>query len=136
MRRSEIMARVKSRDTGPELRVAESLRALGVEYERDVRHLPGRPDFVIPSAAVALFVHGCFWHGHECARGSRVPKSNRKYWVAKIARNQRRDRRVARALRLLGFSVWVVWECRLREGMPNRTCGGILRRLAGDRSAP
>ncbi len=115
------MRAVRGRDTEPELRVARLLRRSGVRYRRDVKRLPGRPDFLIASAGVVVFVHGCFWHGHTCPRGARVPKQNRKYWQEKIARNRRRDRRVARKLRALGYSVWTVWECRLKgEGLPKR----------------
>lgn len=122
--RSRTMAAVKSRDTGPELRVAALLDGLGVLYRRDVADLPGRPDFVIepPDARpLAVFVHGCWWHGHGCPRGDRVPKTNRAYWLAKLARNRWRDRRVTRQLRGEGYSVWIVWECRLRRaGLPAR----------------
>jgi DNA mismatch endonuclease (patch repair protein) len=117
--RSRTMAAVKSRDTTPELLVAKLLRAAGVRHRRDVRSLPGRPDFVMKrrdGAPLALFVHGCWWHGHDCHRGARVPRTNRAYWLAKVARNRRRDRRVARELRSLGYSVWTVWECRLKGG--------------------
>lgn len=129
--RSRTMRAVKARDTTPELLVAKLLRAAGVRPRRDVRTLPGRPDFVMKDRdgePLALFVHGCWWHGHGCARGARVPKSNRAYWLAKVARNRRRDRRVARELRALGYSVWTLWECRLRGGpLPTR----LLRRLQG-----
>lgn len=118
--RSRVMAAVKSRDTTPELQVAAELRRRRVRYRRDVQRLPGRPDFVLQDAPVAILVHGCFWHGHHCKRGARTPKNNRTYWQAKIARNRRRDRRVARELRTLGYSVWTVWECQLKHGLPKR----------------
>lgn len=133
--RSEVMRRVKSRDTGPERSVAGLLDQLGVAYRRDDATLPGRPDFVIegPPRPLAIFVHGCWWHGHACRRGARVPKTNRPYWLAKIARNRRRDRRVTRELRDLGYSVWIVWECRLREGrLPTRLAGQLRRYGGGD----
>lgn len=120
--RSRIMRAVKSRDTGPELRVARLLQAAGIRYRRDVLRLPGRPDFLLIDARIALFVHGCWWHGHDCPRGARVPKTNRDYWLAKIGRNRRRDRRVARQLRGRGYAVWTLWECRLK-------CGRLPMRL-------
>lgn len=129
--RSEVMARVRSRDTRPELRVKALLSEAGVVFARDVADLSGRPDFVVTPTKrrqppLAVFVHGCWWHGHSCPRGARVPKTNRPYWLAKVARNRRRDRRVARELRALGYSVWVVWECRLREGsLPARLAGRL-----------
>ena len=131
--RSRTMRAVKSRDTGPELRVAALLEAMGLRYERDVGALPGRPDFVVRRARrvgppLAVFVHGCWWHGHGCPRGDRQPKTNRPYWLAKVTRNRRRDRRVTRELRALGYSVWVVWECRLSgPGLPPRLAGELRR---------
>ena len=123
------MRAVKSRDTGPELRVARLLRSAGVRYRRDVARLPGRPDFLLVEADIALFVHGCFWHGHHCPRGARTPKNNRDYWLAKIARNRRRDRRVARQLRAEGYAVWTLWECGLKSGgLPGRLLGEVRRR--------
>ncbi|MEM6328666.1 MAG: very short patch repair endonuclease [Planctomycetota bacterium] len=119
--RSRVMAAVKSRDTGPELLVAKLLRQAGIRFRRDVSRLPGRPDFLLHRAGAVLFVHGCWWHGHDCRRGQRTPKTNREYWQAKIARNRRRDRRVARELRARGYAVWTVWECSLKSGrLPTR----------------
>ncbi|TWT89996.1 Very short patch repair protein [Pseudobythopirellula maris] len=123
------MAAVKSRDTGPELAMAAALRAAKVRFRRDVKSLPGRPDFVIPAARLVVFVHGCWWHAHPCPRGDRPAKTNAAYWEAKIDRNRRRDRRVARELRALGYSVWTVWECQLRKhGVPLRLIRAIERR--------
>src|SRR3954467_7399080 len=89
--RSAVMRRVKGKDTAPELTVRRVLRRLGVGYRLHRADLPGKPDIAMPGRKLALFVHGCFWHGHDCARGSRVPKANRDYWVAKVARNVSRD---------------------------------------------
>jgi DNA mismatch endonuclease (patch repair protein) len=117
--RSRTMRAVKGRDTGPELRVAALLDELGVRHRREVVELSGKPDFVIEMRgrqSLAIFVHGCWWHAHDCPRGARMPKTNRAYWTAKIDRNRRRDRRVAGELRALGYSVWTVWECRLKSG--------------------
>ena len=125
--RSRTMRAVKSRDTKPELLVAKLLRAEGIRYRRDVKRLPGRPDFLLIDADIALFVNGCWWHGHDCPRGARVPKSNQDYWLTKIARNRRRDRRVTRELRERGYSVWVLWECRLKSGqLPTRLVNTCL----------
>lgn len=127
--RSRTMAAVKSRDTGPELLVAKLLRQAGVRYRRDVARLPGRPDFLLIDAEMVLFVHGCWWHAHDCPRGQRTPNTNRDYWVAKIGRNRRRDRRVARQLRARGYSVWTVWECQLKRGaLPRRLLTMAARR--------
>ncbi|HEX4198802.1 MAG TPA: DNA mismatch endonuclease Vsr [Caulobacteraceae bacterium] len=114
-KRSAVMARVKGRDTGPERLVRRLLWRLGARYRLDRRDLPGRPDIVMPGRKLAIFVHGCFWHGHTCARGARVPKANRDYWTGKIARNRARDEKTRTALEALGWRVEVVWECDLKD---------------------
>ena len=112
--RSAVMRRVKGRDTSPELAVRKALRAAGIGYRLGGAGLPGRPDVVMKGRRTAVFVHGCFWHGHDCARGSRKPKANADYWNAKIARNRARDVRVEGELKALGWRVLTVWECDLR----------------------
>ena len=112
--RSAVMRRVKGRDTSPELAVRRILRAAGVGYRLGGRGLPGKPDVVMPGRRVALFVHGCFWHGHDCARGARQPKANADYWIAKIDRNRARDARTSAELEALGWRVVTVWECELK----------------------
>ena len=89
--RSAVMRRVKGRDTTPEMIVRRTLTRLGARYRLHRRDLPGSPDVAMPGRKLALFVHGCFWHGHDCPRGSRVPKQNRDYWLAKVARNRARE---------------------------------------------
>jgi DNA mismatch endonuclease (patch repair protein) len=112
--RSAVMRRVKGRGTAPELIVRRRLWALGARYRLNRADLPGKPDIVLAGRRLAIFVHGCFWHGHDCARGARVPKANRDYWVAKIAANRGRDAASGEALRKAGWRVAVVWECELR----------------------
>ena len=114
-KRSAVMARVKARDTGPELVVRRLLWRLGARYRLDRRDLPGRPDIVMPGRKLAVFVHGCFWHGHDCVRGARVPKANRDYWTAKIGRNRARDIETRAKLEALGWRVEAVWECDLKD---------------------
>ncbi len=114
-KRSAVMARVKARDTGPELVVRRLLWRLGARYRLDRRDLPGRPDIVMPGRKLAVFVHGCFWHGHDCVRGARVPKANRDYWTTKIGRNRARDLESLARLKALGWRVEVVWECDLKD---------------------
>ena len=109
------MRRVKGRDTSAELKVRRLLWRLGARYRLNRRDLPGSPDIVLPGRRLAIFVHGCFWHGHGCARGARVPKANREYWIAKVARNRARDARAEAALDALGWRVEVVWECELKD---------------------
>ena len=112
--RSAVMRRVKGRDTAPELAVRRILRAAGVGYRLGGADLPGRPDLVMKGRRVAVFVHGCFWHGHDCARGARQPKANAAYWTAKIARNRARDAAARAALEASGWRVVTVWECEMK----------------------
>nr|PZN75925.1 MAG: very short patch repair endonuclease [Pseudomonadota bacterium] len=113
--RSKTMAAVKGKDTEPELVVRRLCHSLGYRYRLHRADLPGKPDLVFPSRRKVIFVHGCFWHGHDCARGSRVPKTNRTYWVAKIGRNRARDERYQQRLRELGWRVLTVWECETKS---------------------
>ena len=114
-KRSAVMRRVKGGDTAPELKVRRMLRAAGIGYRLGGCGLPGRPDVVMKGRRVALFVHGCFWHGHDWPRGARKPKANADYWNTKIARNRVRDAQVAAVLSAAGWRVVTVWECRLRQ---------------------
>jgi DNA mismatch endonuclease (patch repair protein) len=114
MTRSEIMSRIRGDRLKPESALATELRRTGLRCARNAPELPGKPDVVFRRAKLAVFVHGCFWHG--CARHYRRPKSNRTFWAAKLAGNAARDRRATRKLRALGYSVIVVWEHDLRRG--------------------
>src|SRR5690242_17430109 len=90
--RSENMRRIRGTDTGPELAVRKLCRELGLKgYRIHRKDLPGKPDIAWVSRKIAVFIHGCFWHGHDCVEGARRPKSNRSYWLPKIERNQQRD---------------------------------------------
>ncbi|MFZ5669600.1 MAG: very short patch repair endonuclease [Pseudomonadota bacterium] len=114
-KRSAVMRRVKGRDTGPEMTVRRLLTALGARYRLHRKDLPGRPDIVLPGRRLAIFVHGCFWHGHDCARGARTPRQNRDYWLGKIARNRARDAASAEALAAAGWRIETIWECEMRD---------------------
>jgi DNA mismatch endonuclease (patch repair protein) len=109
------MRRVKGRDTSPEMTVRRALTRLGARYRLHRKDLPGNPDIVMPGRRLALFVHGCFWHGHDCARGARIPKQNRDYWVAKVERNVARDAHSRDALGEQGWRVETIWECELKD---------------------
>ena len=111
--RSDVMRRVRSRDTGPELRVRRLAHGMGYRYRLNVSGLPGKPDLVFAGRSKAIFVHGCFWHGHNCRRGQNRPTANTEYWSRKLARNQERDKVSQQRLRQLGWRVLVVWECQL-----------------------
>jgi len=106
---------VRSTDTKPELAVRRVAHQLGYRYRLHRKDLPGTPDLAFIGRRKAVFVHGCFWHGHDCARGARTPKKNSAYWIEKITRNKARDRRHLTALAALGWQSLVIWECELKE---------------------
>jgi DNA mismatch endonuclease, patch repair protein len=105
------MQAVKDRNTTPERIVRSALHRLGCRFALNRAGLPGRPDIVMPARRCVVLVHGCFWHGHTCAWGSRKPSTNARYWRMKIERNKQRDRRVLATLRHDGWRVLIVWEC-------------------------
>ncbi len=110
------MRRIRSKDTRPELAVRKFLRELGFSgYRLHRKELPGKPDVVYVGRRKAIFIHGCFWHGHGCKVGSRRPKSNSDYWLPKIERNIQRDAAHGVALKKLGWQQLIVWECELKE---------------------
>jgi len=114
-KRSAVMARVKSKGTTPEKTLRRLLTGLGARYRLHRKDLPGSPDVVMPGRRLAFFVHGCFWHGHDCKRGARVPRANRDYWLAKVARNKTRDARNEAALIDAGWRVETIWECQMKD---------------------
>jgi DNA mismatch endonuclease (patch repair protein) len=109
-KRREIMSRVKNKNTRQELLVRSLLHRLGYRFRLHRTDLPGTPDLVLPKHCIALFVHGCFWHGHDCSRG-KLPQTNRAFWQAKIQKNMVRDAKAYGALRRLGWQPMVVWTC-------------------------
>jgi len=112
--RSEIMRRVRSSGTKPELIVRNMVRRMGVRYRSCLPNLPGKPDLVMPEQRKVILVHGCFWHGHDCDAG-KLPKSHRSYWKCKQERNELRDAQNARELRSRGWKRMVIWECEIRS---------------------
>ena len=129
-KRREIMQKVRRERTEPEERLAKELKGYRLRCRRNPAGLPGKPDFYFPRIRLVVFVHGCFWHGHTaCNKGRTRPKTRTKYWEERIAKNRRRDRRVARQLRERGLSVYTVWECELRRGgLPLRLKRRLLLR--------
>lgn len=113
--RSRNMAAIKGKDTKPEMIVRKYLFSRGLRFRVQVRKLPGTPDIVLPKYKAAIFVNGCFWHGHEGCKYFRLPKSNVEFWKEKIERNIERDRESMQALLDLGWKVIRVWECELRN---------------------
>lgn len=109
------MARVRSRDTKPEMLVRQIVHSCGYRYRLHCSYLPGTPDLVFRRLQKVIFVHGCFWHAHAGCRNNRLPKSRKKYWSLKIARNRERDTRNLRALKRLGWGVEIIWECEMKD---------------------
>ena len=113
-RRSENMRQIRGKNTAPELAVRKLCRELGFTgYRIHRRDLPGKPDLAWIGRKLAVFVHGCFWHGHNCVEGIRKPKSNQAYWIPKIERNRQRDIENIAALKAAGWVVLIVWECEI-----------------------
>lgn len=109
------MRAVKDRDTVPELMVRRMVHNMGYRYRLHRKDLPGKPDLVFTSRSKVIFVHGCFWHGHDCKRGARMPKSNIDYWKPKLERNVERDKQHIKALTNDGWDVLIVWECETKD---------------------
>jgi DNA mismatch endonuclease, patch repair protein len=113
--RSQMMGRIRSKDTLPEVRTRSAVHALGVRYRVHVEDLPGKPDLANKTRGWAIFVHGCFWHSHEGCQLASKPRSNTGYWSAKLVRNRERDLLHVRALGDLGYDVLTIWECETRD---------------------
>jgi DNA mismatch endonuclease (patch repair protein) len=116
-KRSEVMSRIRGRDTKPELALRSMLHRLGYRFTVNGpcnKSLPGKPDLVLPKYRTVIFVHGCFWHGHENCSHFRLPKTRRAWWKQKIEGNRARDLRNGLALREAGWHVVTIWECALR----------------------
>ncbi len=114
-RRSWLMSRVTSRNTSAEMRVRRVAHALGLRYRLHRHDLPGTPDLVFPKRGAVVFVHGCFWHRHAGCKKATTPKSRVEFWREKFARNVARDKRTAKELKSLGWTVAVIWECETRD---------------------
>jgi DNA mismatch endonuclease (patch repair protein) len=112
-RRSEIMSLVRSKDTKPEMKVRSFLHGKGLRFRLHSRTLPGKPDLIFPKYKVALFVHGCFWHGHKNCSRHRIPKSNVEFWEQKIAATKLRDQKHYKTLEVLGWRTIIIWECEI-----------------------
>ncbi|MBE6245050.1 MAG: DNA mismatch endonuclease Vsr [Bacteroidales bacterium] len=137
------MSHNRAKNTGPELSLRHSLWRRGFRYRVNDKRLPGTPDVVLPQYRTAIFVHGCFWHGHKDCKHYTVPKTNTEFWMAKVARNQERDQEVWRKLEAKGWSVIIVWECQLKKAYFDETVarvtseifrnGGIYRTVQEER---
>jgi DNA mismatch endonuclease (patch repair protein) len=113
--RSDRMRRIRSHDTGPERRLRALVWSLGYRYRKHRRHIIGNPDIAFIGKKSAIFLHGCFWHRHDCPSGGRAPKTRKKFWLAKFKRNVERDAAVRAELKAAGWKSLVVWECQLKN---------------------
>ena len=131
--RSRIMSSIRSKDTGPEMAVRRHLHAVGLRFRLHRAGMPGRPDLVLPRHRAVVFVHGCFWHGHDgCYR---PPRTRAQWWADKIARNRARDVAAETALAGAGWRVFVVWECSLRRSERDRTLSALVAGIRGCRGS-
>jgi DNA mismatch endonuclease, patch repair protein len=129
--RSRIMAAIRGKDTKPEMRVRRAVHAAGFRYRLHQGDLPGRPDLVLARLKTVVFVHGCFWHHHDC-QPAKWPKTRREFWRKKIEANQARDVRTNYFLRTAGWHVEVIWECELKDEVAIRR---LIRKLERRRAA-
>jgi DNA mismatch endonuclease (patch repair protein) len=114
-KRSEVMSKIRSKNTKPEITLRKALFAKGFRYRVNDRKLPGKPDIVLPKYKTVIFVHGCFWHRHERCKYAYTPKTNTNFWVAKITSNSEKDKINLHKLVDLGWNVLTVWECEIRH---------------------
>lgn len=129
--RSRMMAGIQGKNTRPELFLRKALHAMGFRYRLGGKDLPGKPDIIFPKKRVVIFVHGCFWHMHEC-KYFKWPTTNPQFWREKLDGNAKRDRRVIVELQSKGWTVLTVWECELKESkyqMPNSAVLAIAAKL-------
>lgn len=122
--RRALMGRIRSKNTKPELAVRRLVHALGYRFRLHRKDLPGSPDLVFSSKRSVIFVHGCYWHRHDCKRGKFFPAVNTAFWSEKFQRTLTRDRKALRSLSELGWSAMVVWECETRdlEDLSGKVC--------------
>ncbi len=118
-KRSAVMSRIRSKDTKPEWIVRRYLFSRGYRYRKHVKGLPGTPDVVLRKYGVVIFIHGCFWHGHEA--DGHLPRTNASYWREKIERNRQRDIRAKETLKQMGWKVMTIWECQLKPAVREQT---------------
>lgn len=111
-KRSDIMSKISGKETKPEILVRKFLFSNGFRFRKNVKELPGKPDIVLPKYKVVIFVHGCFWHGHTCKRGT-LPKTNHEFWQDKIGRNIERDIYNISELNENGWNVIIIWQCEI-----------------------
>jgi DNA mismatch endonuclease (patch repair protein) len=115
-KRSEVMSKIRSKNTKPEILLRKALFAKGFRYRINYKNLPGKPDIVLPKYKTVIFVHGCFWHGHDIGCiDSHIPKTNTQYWTEKITRNKERDKNNMIQILSMGWNVLTIWDCEIQQ---------------------
>ncbi len=128
--RSKNMAAIKSKNTKPEMLVRRFLHANGFRYKLHDKSLPGKPDIVLPKYKTVIFVHGCFWHGHEGCKYYVVPKTRTEWWLNKINGNITNDKKATKALKKEGWKIIELWECDLKSSALNKSLARLLKKLS------
>ena len=123
------MSRIRGKDTKPEMLVRRFLHAHGYRYRLHVKDMPGKPDIVLPKYKTIIFIHGCFWHGHEGCRYYVVPKTRTEWWLNKINRNIENDGKAVKALKKDGWKIITLWECDLKPAAIDKTLPKLLKKL-------
>lgn len=129
------MAGIKGKNTKPEMLVRRGLHAMGFRYRLHDKQLPGKPDIVLPKYRAVIFVHGCFWHGHDCP-AFKWPKTREAFWREKILSNRERDEGQIIELASRGWRVFTIWECEVRAAMQHKTTSliaALARKIQSDR---
>lgn len=124
------MSHIRSKNTKPEQLVRQALWHKGFRYRLHVKDLPGKPDIVLPKYKAAIFINGCFWHGHDGCKDFVIPKSNTAFWLEKIGKNKERDARDGIALASAGWKVITIWECELKKPVFEATLDSLIQALA------
>ena len=127
-KRSDIMSKISGKETKPEVLVRKFLFSKGFRFRKNVKDLPGKPDIVLPKYKTVILVHGCFWHGHTCKKGS-LPNSNQKFWEDKIYQNRMRDQNVVESLVKHGWKVIIIWQSEIQNKENREVC---LNQLIND----
>lgn len=127
-KRSEVMGKVKGKDTRPETKVRSLLHRAGLRFRKNAKSLPGTPDIVLPKYSAIIFVNGCFWHRHDCKQGNSMPENNKEFWKTKFLENIERDKIKVRTLEKMGWRVFTLWECELKKE-PEENIKRLINRI-------